>query len=56
MREAFARRRQLVVDLVRAIPGLKVNNPMGAFYVFPECKSFFGKTTPAGKLLPIQAT
>jgi len=51
MREAFARRRQLVVDLVHAIPGLKVNNPMGAFYVFPECKSFFGKTTPAGQVI-----
>lgn len=51
MREAFDRRRRLVVDLVRDIPGLKVNNPMGAFYVFPECKSFFGKTTPDGHVI-----
>lgn len=51
MRNAFERRRQLVVGLVKAIPGLKVNNPMGAFYVFPECKSFFGKKTPEGRVI-----
>ena len=44
MRTAFERRRSLIVDLLREIPGLNVNNPMGAFYVFPECKSYFGKS------------
>jgi aspartate aminotransferase len=44
MRTAFERRRNLIVDLLREIPGLNVNNPMGAFYVFPECKSYFGKS------------
>ena len=44
MKTAFERRRSLIVDLLREIPGLNVNNPMGAFYVFPECKSYFGKS------------
>jgi len=51
MRKAFERRRYLVVDLVHHIPGLNVNNPMGAFYVFPECKSFFGKKTATGQVI-----
>ena len=41
---AFRRRRDLVVELAREIPGLKVNVPQGAFYLFPEVSSFFGKT------------
>lgn len=43
MCEAFRRRRDLVVELARAIPGLKVNVPDGAFYLFPEVSSYFGK-------------
>ncbi|MDR2853673.1 MAG: aminotransferase class I/II-fold pyridoxal phosphate-dependent enzyme, partial [Prevotellaceae bacterium] len=43
MRLAFERRRNLVVDLASNINGLQLNNPQGAFYIFPECKSFFGK-------------
>ena len=43
MREAFQRRRDLVVALTKEIEGLKVNEPTGAFYVFPQCSSFFGK-------------
>ena len=43
MRKAFERRRDLVVGLARAIPGLKVNEPQGAFYLFPEVSSYFGK-------------
>ena len=43
MREAFQRRRDLVVALTKDIEGLKVNEPTGAFYVFPQCSSFFGK-------------
>ena len=43
-RKAFERRRNLIVDLVKAIPGLECNTPQGAFYVFPKCASFYGKT------------
>jgi aspartate aminotransferase len=44
MRETYRRRRDLVVSKLREIPGMKVNVPMGAFYVFPDVSSFFGKT------------
>ena len=43
MRRAFERRRDLIVRLAREIPGLEVNNPHGAFYLFPKCSGFFGK-------------
>lgn len=43
MRQAFERRRDLIVRLAKEIPGLEVNNPQGAFYLFPKCSSFFGK-------------
>ena len=43
MRKAFCRRRDLVVSLAREIPGIKVNEPQGAFYLFPEVSSYFGK-------------
>ena len=42
MRQAFERRKNLIVGLLREIPGLEVNDPEGAFYVFPKCSSFFG--------------
>ena len=51
MRKAFERRRDLIVDLARQIPGLEVNVPDGAFYLFPKCSSFYGKTTPNGKAI-----
>ena len=44
MRQAFARRKDLIVRLAREIPGLEVNEPHGAFYLFPKCSSFFGKS------------
>ncbi|MFO8002477.1 MAG: pyridoxal phosphate-dependent aminotransferase [Marinilabilia sp.] len=44
MVEAFRRRRELVVKLANDIPGLKNNNPPGAFYLFPNVSAFFGKT------------
>lgn len=44
MRQAFERRRDLIVSLAKNIPGLEVNVPQGAFYLFPKCSSFFGKT------------
>lgn len=43
MRKAFQRRRDLIVSLAKDIPGLEVNFPQGAFYLFPKCSSFFGK-------------
>ena len=44
MRVAFERRRNLIVELAKDIPGLEVNVPEGAFYLFPKCSNFFGKT------------
>ncbi len=43
MRQAFQRRRDLIVQLAKDIPGLEVNTPQGAFYLFPKCSSYFGK-------------
>ena len=43
MRLAFERRKNLIVRLAKEIPGLEVNDPQGAFYLFPKCSSFFGK-------------
>lgn len=43
MRQAFERRRDLIVELAKEIPGLEVNKPQGAFYLFPKCSSYFGK-------------
>jgi len=48
MQEAFERRRNLTVGLAKDIPGFKVQVPQGAFYVFPECSFYLGKTTPKG--------
>lgn len=44
MVEAFHKRRDLVVGLLQDIPGVKINVPEGAFYVFPDVSSYFGKT------------
>ena len=43
MRQAFERRRDLIVTLAKEIPGLEVNVPEGAFYLFPKCSSLYGK-------------
>lgn len=43
MRLVFERRRNLIVKLAKDIPGLEVNVPEGAFYLFPKCSAFFGK-------------
>ena len=51
MRQAFQRRRDLIVSLAREIPGLEVNVPEGAFYLFPKCASFYGRTAPDGKTI-----
>ena len=50
MVEAFKNRRDLVVKLAKQIPGVKINIPEGAFYLFPDVSSFFGKTL-RGKLI-----
>lgn len=44
MRVAFQRRRDLIVNLLQQIPGLKLNSPDGAFYVFPEVSAYIGKS------------
>jgi aspartate aminotransferase len=44
MRVAFERRRDLIVKLAKEIPGLEVNVPEGAFYLFPKCSSYYGKS------------
>lgn len=49
MRRAFERRRDLIVKLAKEIPGLEVNVPEGAFYLFPKCSAFFGKSAPDGR-------
>ena len=51
MRQAFERRRNLIVQLAKDIPGLEVNVPEGAFYLFPKCSSFYGKTAPNGSAI-----
>jgi aspartate aminotransferase len=43
MRDAFLKRRDLVLSLMKGIPGLKTNVPQGAFYVYPEVSYYFGK-------------
>lgn len=44
MREAFERRRQVVIDGLEGIDGMKVNRPQGAFYIFPDVTAFYGKS------------
>ena len=44
MRQAFERRRDLIVSLAKEVPGFEVNVPEGAFYLFPKCSSLFGKS------------
>lgn len=51
MREAFRERRDYIVGALREIPGLRCFVPAGAFYVFPDCSSYFGKRTADGQLI-----
>lgn len=51
MRQAFERRRDLVVRMAREIPGFEVEVPEGAFYLFPKVDALFGKKTPSGELI-----
>lgn len=50
MRKAFERRRDLIVKLASDIEGFKVNKPEGAFYLFPECSFYFGKSYNGRKI------
>ncbi len=51
MRQAFERRRNLIVKLAKEVPGLEVNVPEGAFYLFPKCSAYFGKKTADGRVI-----
>jgi len=51
MRAAFRRRRDLVVELASQIPGFRVNEPQGAFYLFPEVSGVLGRHTPDGRAI-----
>jgi aspartate aminotransferase len=51
MRKAFDERRQVIVRLLRAIPGVTCREPKGAFYAFPDVSAYVGKHTPEGKPL-----
>lgn len=47
MCRAFERRRDLVVEMARGIPGLKLSKPMGAFYIFPDVTAYLGRRAGA---------
>lgn len=49
MVKEFTRRRARVIELLKAIPGVELATPDGAFYAFPVMKAYYGKTTPAGE-------
>lgn len=49
--ETFRQRRDMVVDMLNAAPGLRCPKPEGAFYVYPSCEGLIGKTTPGGKTM-----
>ncbi|MDE6559571.1 MAG: aminotransferase class I/II-fold pyridoxal phosphate-dependent enzyme, partial [Muribaculaceae bacterium] len=49
MREAFRRRRDLIVQLAKEIPGWEINCPEGAFYLFPKVDSYIGTHSPSGR-------
>ena len=51
MRKAFDDRRKRMVELLRAIPGVKCREPKGAFYAFPDVSAYVGKKTPEGSIL-----
>jgi aspartate aminotransferase len=48
---AFKRRRDMVVERLKAIKGLNCNMPEGAFYVFPDCHAILGKSSPKGNVI-----
>ncbi|HEX8326717.1 MAG TPA: pyridoxal phosphate-dependent aminotransferase [Hymenobacter sp.] len=48
---AYRRRRDLVLDIVKDIPGFKTPTPSGAFYIFPEVSAYYGRTAPDGSTI-----
>lgn len=50
MRKAFERRRDLIVKLAKEVSGFEVNVPQGAFYIFPKCDAYFGKSAGDRKI------
>jgi aspartate aminotransferase len=50
MAETYLRRKKLVMDLLAEIPGLKMNDPQGAFYAFPDVSHYFGKKYAGGSI------
>jgi aspartate aminotransferase len=48
---AYRRRRDLVLEIVKDIPGFKTPTPSGAFYIFPEVSAYFGRTAPDGIII-----
>ena len=49
--KVFEKRRDMVVNMLNNIKGVKCNTPNGAFYVFPSCQGLFGKKTVSGKII-----
>ena len=50
MIDEFAKRREIIIELLKDIPGIKLNKPSGAFYVFPDISSYFGKVLNGKKI------
>ena len=50
MIDEFAKRREIIIKLLKDIPGIKLNKPSGAFYVFPDVSSYFGKVLKGKKI------
>ena len=50
MKDTFLKRRNMLIDLLKDIPGIKCNVPQGAFYVFPDVSSYFGKSDGKNKI------
>lgn len=50
MIDEFAKRREIIIELLKAIPGIQINQPQGAFYVFPDVSHYFGKTLRGKKI------
>lgn len=55
MTKAFHSRRDLFYDLLKDIPGFRLNKPAGAFYMYPDISGLFGKITPEGKTIQTPA-
>lgn len=50
MVEEYRKRREIVYNLLKEIPGIKTNNPQGAFYFFPDVSAYFGKSNGSTKI------